>query len=39
MYAALGRKPPCLSVPVAPVRFVAGVLENAAMNFLNYGAF
>ena len=33
MYAALGRKPPCLSVPVAPVRFVAGVLENAAKLF------
>ena len=30
---ALGRKPPSFSLPVAPVRFVAGVLENGAQFF------
>ena len=33
MCAALGRRPPRFSVPVAPGRFVAGVLENAAKLF------
>ncbi len=30
MCRALGRKPPRLSIPVAPVRVTAGLLENAA---------
>ena len=25
---ALGRKPPCLSVPIGPVRFAAGIVED-----------
>ena len=28
--AALGRKPPRLSLPVAPIRFAAGMLEDGA---------
>jgi len=31
--AGLGRKPPRFSLPVTPIRFAAGVLENAAKLF------
>jgi UDP-glucose 4-epimerase len=30
MCKALGRKPPCLSLPIGPVRFVAGIVEDMA---------
>jgi nucleoside-diphosphate-sugar epimerase len=28
MCQALGRKPPCLSLPIRPVRFAAGIVED-----------
>jgi UDP-glucose 4-epimerase len=30
MCQALGRKPPCLSLPIGPVRFAAGIVEDIA---------
>jgi nucleoside-diphosphate-sugar epimerase len=30
MCKALGKKPPCLSLPIGPVRFAAGIVEDAA---------
>ena len=32
MCQALGRKPPCLSLPIRPVRFAAGIVEDMARS-------